>query len=95
MSSKGEEFGSVSLSAEEIAAVLADTYYDADLIRQDSGEDAAAERESIHPMRLLDIDFENFLSHQEDFNFVCLHAIQCHHKPDNLKPYILVRCAFG
>ncbi len=45
MSSKGEEFGSVLLSAEEIAAVLADTYYDADLIRQDSGEDAAAERE--------------------------------------------------
>ena len=37
MSSKGEEFGSVSLRAEEIAAVLADTYYDADLIRQDSG----------------------------------------------------------
>ena len=45
MSSKGEEFGSVSLRAEEIAAVLADTYYDVDLIRQDSGEDAAAERE--------------------------------------------------
>lgn len=46
MASRGRELGNIALSAEEIATVLADTYYDVDLIRQKIDEDdAAAERE--------------------------------------------------
>ena len=46
MASRGRELGNIAFSAEEIAAVLADTYYDVDLIRQKIDEDdAAAERE--------------------------------------------------
>ena len=46
MASRRDEAGNIALSAEEIAAVLADAYYDVDRIRQHSDEDdAAAERE--------------------------------------------------